>query len=501
MATLRDRLASPALRVAVVALLLAFGLMGARAIWDPDEGRYTNVALTMLDTGNFVDLARHHETGHWTKPPVTYWAIAASVATFGPTPWAARLPAALAFLACTFAAWRIARRLQPGTEATSALVFATMLLPVGAANLITTDFLLAAWQALGMWAWAEARFGPPERANRWLLAMSAAFALGFMTKGPPALLPLLAVVALQWLAPAPRHAPRRVLWAGVLLFVALALPWYLVVVLEHEGLLAYFLGTEVVARVASDSLRRNPEWYGWLLVYGPTLLLGSLPWTAEAWRAARAAAGRLRAWRDRATRLADAPWLALVLWVALPLLVFCVARSRLPLYVLPLFVPIALLVARQRHGRGRGLPRLPWIAAWVVLLLALRLGTALWPSTKDAGRWAEALSARAPGPVDEVVFVEDMARYGLHLHLGAAVEKVSLEPRPRSEYGAEYDSAFAGELLERERALWVTKAPLFPELQARAAAVGFRLVPRGEPYEGRIVFTAEPAAGAAAPMP
>ena len=60
MATLRDRLASPALRVAVVALLLAFGLMGARAIWDPDEGRYTNVAVTLLHTGNFVDLARHH---------------------------------------------------------------------------------------------------------------------------------------------------------------------------------------------------------------------------------------------------------------------------------------------------------------------------------------------------------------------------------------------------------------------------------------------------------
>ena len=192
---------------------LAFGLMGTRAIWDPDEGRYTNVALTMLDTGNFVDLSRHHETGHWTKPPVTYWAIAASIAAFGPHPWSARLPAALAFLACTWLAWRVARRLQPGSENMAALAYATMLLPFGAANLITTDFVLAAFQGLAMWAWVESRFGAHERAGRWLLLMWVGFAAAFMTKGPPALLPLLAVVAMMWLAPAgDRRSTRAWSW-------------------------------------------------------------------------------------------------------------------------------------------------------------------------------------------------------------------------------------------------------------------------------------------------
>lgn len=490
----RTTLASPGFRVAVVALLLAFGLMGARAIWDPDEGRYTNVALTMLDTGNFVDLSRHHETGHWTKPPVTYWAIAASVATFGANPWAARLPAALAFLACTWLAWRVARRLQPGTEATAALAFATMLLPFGAANLITTDFLLAAFQGLAMWAWVESRFGPREHAGRWLVLMWAGFAIAFMTKGPPALLPLLAVVAMQWLAPAPERRSLRAWWTGALLFVLLALPWYLVVVLRHEGLLSYFLGTEVVARIASDKLHRNPQWYGWLLVYGPTLLLGSLPWTGVAWRALRSGLRRARTWRDAATRRADAPLLALWLWLLLPLIVFCIARSRLPLYVLPLFVPIAVLAARQWQAEGRGPLRLRWLGLLVVCLLALRFGTALWPTSKDAGRWADELSSRVDHPVEEVVFVEDMARYGLHLHMGAAVEKVSLEPVPRERFGADFDSSFAGELLEREDAVWVTKQAMFPMLVDRAAALGFRLVPLGEPYEGRVIFRAEPGA-------
>lgn len=485
-------MASPALRVALVALVLAFGLIGARAIWDPDEGRYTNVALVMLDTGNFIDLSRHHETGHWTKPPVTYWALAASLATFGHEPWAARLPPALAFIACAGLVALIARRLQPGTGALAALVFATMVLPFGAANLVTTDFLLTAFQALAMWAWIEARFGPPERSGRWLLLMWVGFAAAFMTKGPPALLPLLAVVALGALAPPAKRAPLKTWLAAGGLFVLLALPWYLVVVLRHEGLMAYFLGTEVVARIASDQLKRNPQWYGWFVVYAPTLLLGTLPWTATFWRALRSAAGRARGWRDRAARVADAPWLALLLWVALPLLVFCIARSRLPLYVLPLFVPIALLIARQRAAEGFGLPRWRWLGLWIVLLLGLRLASALWPSHKDASLWADALAARADGPVDEVVFVEDMARYGLHLHLGVAVEKISLDPLPKQDFGAEYDSNLAGELMERERALWVTKEKTFPEVRARADAIGFDLVPLGEPYEGRVVFKPVP---------
>ena len=81
-----------------IACLLAFAFLGTRGVWDPDEGRYTNVALVMLDSGDWLSPMRNAETGHWTKPPMTYWLIAAIVATFGQTPWAARLPIALAYL-------------------------------------------------------------------------------------------------------------------------------------------------------------------------------------------------------------------------------------------------------------------------------------------------------------------------------------------------------------------------------------------------------------------
>jgi 4-amino-4-deoxy-L-arabinose transferase-like glycosyltransferase len=182
-------LRSPTFWLTVAALVLAFGFLGTRSIWDPDEGRYTNVALNMLDSGDWLNPRRNEEVGHWTKPPLTYWAIASSVAVFGANPWAARLPMALSYLLCIWLTWLIARRLSPGSEQTAAVIYATMLLTAGASQMITTDYLLAAAVTLAMWAFVEARFGPGRHPGRWIALMWAGMALAFVTKVPPGCCP------------------------------------------------------------------------------------------------------------------------------------------------------------------------------------------------------------------------------------------------------------------------------------------------------------------------
>ena len=72
-------LRSPGFWIGALAVVLALALLGHRGIWDPDEGRYTNVALHMLSSGDWIDPHRSTEVGHWTKPPLTYWAIASAV--------------------------------------------------------------------------------------------------------------------------------------------------------------------------------------------------------------------------------------------------------------------------------------------------------------------------------------------------------------------------------------------------------------------------------------
>ncbi|MFO1474646.1 MAG: hypothetical protein U1F20_09105 [Lysobacterales bacterium] len=114
----------------------------------------------------------------------------------------------------------------------------------------------------------------------------------------------------------------------------------------------------------------------------PTLLLGTLPWTPALLRWARRLPADVRGWwRNPQRRTAERPWLFATLWLLLPLLVFCLSRSRIAA------VPAAAVPRAGATGRDaaparrrRGLPDWRAIAAWATaLLLALALGSAaLW---------------------------------------------------------------------------------------------------------------------------
>lgn len=484
------------LQTVVIIIMLGFAFLGTRAIWDPDEGRYTNVALNMLESGDWVHPMRNEFVGHWTKPPLTYWAIAASVGTFGYNAWAARIPYGLAFLFCAWMVWFIARRVVPGDENKAAVIFATMLFPFGAAQLVTTDFLLAAALSGAMAAWIESRHVEPPHSRHWVMLMWLGFALGFLAKGPPALLPLLVVVACSIWLPA-RRANSAFHWSGLLVFAAVALPWFLIVVSDTPGLLDYYLGHELVDRVTSEDLGRHGEWYGWLQVYAPTLIIGSLPWTRLLWRWLRKLPASMRDWRMTETRMQDSTGLLLFLWVLLPLIVFCFSRSRMPLYILPLFVPFALIIARQMRIEGRAFPRLGLVGLWVIVLLGLRLASAYWPTHKNAEEWATMIRAQVPHKVDHVVFIEDMARYGIHLHLGARVDKVSIKPETGKAFDPEYDTDLSTQLARADagHTIYICKQKVWSKVREAIAARDHKITVFGKPFEERVIFGVAPTTG------
>ncbi len=479
----------------LLAATLSLAFLGLRGVFDPDEGRYINVALNMLDSGDWEHPHRNDDVAHWTKPPLTYWAIASSVAVFGQNAWAARLPSALAYLACVWLAFLIARRLLPESRVAAAAMYATMILPFAASQLITTDFILAATQALALWAFVEARFGPTKSPRMWLALMWAAFALGFMTKGPPALLGLLPVLAFNWLHVSER-TPRALQWSGLAVFALVALPWYVAVMTDTPGLLRYFLGAEVIGRVTSDSFGRHPQWYGWLKVYAPTLVLGTLPWTPALWRWLRGLPSSLRRWREPAGRAADQEQLLLAAWVLLPLLVFCLSRSRLPLYVLPIFLPLALLAARQRHIEGRALPDWRVLTAWAVLLMGIKFAGVYWPTQQNSAAWAAEIRARVSAPIKEVLFLEDKPRYGLRMHLDAEIERIELERDSHARLiNPSFDENLAEELAEggpESGAVWICREEDWPDLQSHIRVLGFRAKALGTPYYGRVIFGVTP---------
>jgi len=469
-------------------LLAAFSLafQGSRGLWEPDEGRYTNIATEMLRSGNFLVPALNDEHPHFTKPPLTYWAIAGGLSLLGWNEWGARLPNAVAYVLTVLAVYALARRLMPERAWLAAGVYASLFLPYMAANVVTTDTLLSLWEAVAMLGFATWWTRRESHRGRWpRLGMWAAFGLAFFTKGPPGLLPLLAIAAFVALAGEWRRLAQVFFLPGLLVFAAVGLSWYGVVIAQRPELFEYFVRHEVVERIATGERRRNPQWYGWLAVYLPTLLVGALPWSVLVLGRLRNA-GRLlgrRWWRER---LASEPHAVLLaLWLVAPLAVFCVARSRLPLYVLPLFVPLALLVSRQLEPRWPPARRTAALAAlWFAALVAGRWIGASVHSEMDARPLARAAQAAQPDGVQEVVFVDDHPFWALSLYLRAEVEMVTLGP----EVGWWANSTLDAEIDEHEPgSLFVVPRRKFAAFESILAARGLRADPLGShaPY----VFT------------
>lgn len=430
--------ARPLVWILLIASIMAFAFQGTRGLWEPDEGRYSNVALEMMRTGDYFVPHRNYESLHVTKPPVTYWALSASMQSFGRNEWAARLPMALAFILTTLLVFQLGKTFLPNRPWLPALIYLSSPLPFFAANIITTDTLLAFAETAAVLAFVRYRFD--GKSLHYLDFMWALFGFAFMIKGPPGLLPLLAIIAWQW-----RHGGIKIImrpW-GIVSFIVIGFTWFLLITQQKPELLDYFLHHEVVDRVASGTHARNSQWYGGLFVYIPTLLIGALPWLFIA------------LWNKRKSvqySILPPQTTFLLYWITLPLIMFMFSRSRLPLYILPLFVPIALLLARALNKLSFGTKHYIGLCIWLLILLALK-GIAGNVSYKhDSREFAYKIQKILPTKPKELVFINSKAAYGLHFYLDASIEKVSIEnflsQQPISD--AEFDEEMRLEILEVE---------------------------------------------------
>ena len=131
-------------------ILLAFGFLGSRGLWEPDEGRYVEVAREMVVAGDYVTPTLNR-VPHFTKPPLTYWMIAAGLRLVGTTEWGARVGHGVAFAATALLVALLGERLAASPRGRWAgVVYATMLLPFLAGSVITPDTLLTLCQTFAL---------------------------------------------------------------------------------------------------------------------------------------------------------------------------------------------------------------------------------------------------------------------------------------------------------------------------------------------------------------
>ena len=466
--------ARPAWWLVALLVALAFAFQGTRGIWEPDEGRYTATALNMLQSGDFLVPTVDGEHAHLTKPPLTYWALAASLAVFGHNEWAARLPAALACVGTGLRVFALGRRFTPTRPWLPALVWALSIAPLIGGNVVSTDAWLVLFETAAMLAFVEAWHGDGAARKRWVVAMWLAWGLAFMTKGPPGLLPLLAMVLFLG-----AHDRRRLRGlfpiGGVALFCVVAFTWFALIIRQDPARLGYFLGYEVYDRVFTATHARNAEWYGAFETYLPVFVVGTLPW----WVLSLVATGGVRAaWcrlRERvAARQPD--WLLLLYWFAVPLVIFFVSKSRLQLYVLPLLVPLAIMLARPLAGwTWLDRRRLAVVSTSTALaLVAIKGIVAQAPSDRDARRMAAAISEVIdPHGIEEIAFVDMRGFYGLQLYLDVNVESVRTGAQGVQGLPTATDEeGLCAELAEREDSVYAMKQTRGARFVAEAVRCG-----------------------------
>ena len=414
------------------ALLLGFAFQGTRGLWEPDEGRYAEVAREMLVSGDFLTPRLDLEP-HFTKPPLTYWCIAASIQAFGRGEWAVRLFLSLAFALTGICVAALGSRMwDRRTGFLAGLIYLTSLTPFIGASFVTPDTLLALWTAVALysfWRSIECRSGCG--AWLWPIATGAAFGLGFLTKGPPALAFLPGIILWHQFAGRSRSARSNIRHVpGILIGAAIGLSWFLVVAARQAGLTQYFLEGEVVGRILGHH-HRNAAWYGPWVIYGPALLGGALPWCLAWPRCLRSLRATAAHEGGLGPFLRTRPRLTLLLGCLVPALaLFWVVRSRLPLYVLPLFIPLALMTARALPKIELAPVGAAWpsprpearLALWVCGLLAIRLGLAALPTANDARSLYQAL--RPLGNV-ELIVDDHESHHGLAYYSERDVEYVS----------------------------------------------------------------------------
>ncbi|OPA87851.1 4-amino-4-deoxy-L-arabinose lipid A transferase [Pseudomonas fluorescens] len=320
----------PVLLLAFVAFyLLPLGLHG---LWIPDETRYAQISQEMLQSGNWV---APHFMGirYFEKPAAGYWLIALGQAVFGQNLFGVRIASALTTGLSVLLAYLIARRLwnDPRKSFACALLYLSFGLVAGQAGYSNLDPQFTLWVNLSLVAlwFALDSHTLRNRLDAWAV-LGFACAMGFMTKGFLAwLLPvLIAVPYMLWqrrLGELLRYGPLAI---GVAVLVCL--PWVLAIHSQEPDFWRFFFWNEHIRRFSADNAQHVRPWWFFL----PIMAVACLPW-----------AGLLpntlhQTWKEKRQ-----PAIAfLALWLLLPLGLFSLSNGKLPTYIMPCLLPLALLM-------------------------------------------------------------------------------------------------------------------------------------------------------------
>lgn len=332
--------------------------------WDyplisPDEPRYAETAREMLESGNFI-IPYLDGVPRLVKPVLFYWLDAVSLKIFGVNEFAARFPSIVAAsgvvgLSFLFGALN-------GIGILTAIVTMTSLGIFVASKLAITDMLLTFFIVatlvffyLGFDQTNYKKKGEGYHDHKfsiWITLAVVMMGFGFLTKGPIAfVLPgAIVLIFLFFKADIIGFLKTFILEIslGLILSLIINLPWYVLIHINTNGEFTsqFFFSDNFSRFLKAHTAHSAPFWF-----YIPVIFGGLFPWSfflIQSIFAQDFSSGlNLKSEKSRQEKAA----FFCGIWAIVVFIFFSISKTKLPTYILPIFLPLCFFIARWWEQR------------------------------------------------------------------------------------------------------------------------------------------------------
>ncbi len=239
------------------ALIVTLIGLGSYGLYEPHEGHFAMVGQEMIWRNDWIT-PYLNGSPYLNKPPLLYWLIATATAIFGSTEFSARLPIGLTGWLGIVITWKWTRELWGiNPSRTAALMLSVTLGWFIFTHQILIDVLLATLLLSSNYSLWRLLYQPRSWINWFGVYVSLAFCI--LTKGLIGMIfPLIGCFGLILVRQDWKIIKRIKPYQGLLLILAIAMPWFVAVELANPGFIHYFVINEHFERLLD---RRFPPDY------------------------------------------------------------------------------------------------------------------------------------------------------------------------------------------------------------------------------------------------
>ncbi len=342
-------------------------------LWSSDEGRYGEVAREMWESRNFI--VPHFNYLPFLDKPILAPALTAVSYTFlGINAFATRLPIALSAIFGIAFFYCFSKKLfDKETAFFSSILLLTTTGYFLVGRFAVIDMLMTCFLSLALFCLMTACLAQKPR---YYLAAYTFMGLAFLTKGLIGIvLPSLIFFSFLVWTKNLRELGKTKIWLGAIIIAAITLPWIVIISKKEPEFFNTFIVKQHFSRFATGTFgRKRPIWF-----FLPILIGTAFPWTLFA------PAAVLQGMKQS---LSKQKIQFLLCWIAVIFVFFSIPKSKLPYYLLPLSMPMALLIGnffvhglfkKELVSKISPLVEWPWkIIAGISLLAAMGLNIALF---------------------------------------------------------------------------------------------------------------------------